>query len=110
MAIFAKDLSTHFALLDFHISRKRLEGIIHQTIRSLLDNGTFEPLVSATRSVTLKHSEEEKLVEELKTNLAYLKDLRERVAYKQKFESTEEKQRDELLNQLNVRDGLIPCL
>lgn len=71
-------------------------------MKTLLDDGTFDPLIFGARQIHQQHRDELELEEEYQKNLAYLDDLKERVRKKKKTEDDEEKERDGLLYMLKV--------
>lgn len=71
-------------------------------MKTLMDDGTFDPLLYGARSLFQRHKDEIELIEEYQRNQEYLNDIKERVRKKKKLEDDEEKERDGLLYMLKV--------
>lgn len=71
-------------------------------MKTLMDDGTFDPLLYAGRQLFQRHKDETELMEEYQRNMDYLNDIKERVRKKKKLEDDEEKERDGLLYMLKV--------
>lgn len=71
-------------------------------MKYLANEYSFIPLITAVRDLEKQEEDDEKLVEDLKNNLLYLKDLSKAVKEKRKRDDLEEKSRDELMYQLQV--------
>lgn len=88
-------------------ARQLIQNVINETLTTLLGDGTFESMYEAGHALKQKHLDEENLIFDLKKNTEYVRELRIKAEEKTRLNDLEEKQRDELLYNLQVSNFLV---
>ncbi|KAL0272694.1 UNVERIFIED_CONTAM: hypothetical protein PYX00_005566 [Menopon gallinae] len=97
--------------LKLQRDRQLLQFVITDTLSSLLGDGTFEAMYRAGKALKQKSMDEQGLLEEVKKNTEYIRELMKKSDEKTRLNDLEERQRDSLLYKLqdDIDDVKLRC-